>query len=301
MEDDPRGRSGPPRPAGPSAEAAAQLAAEHGLTEVGIRPPLLQYVRETWRCRGFIWTMGSARSTARHSTSYLGQLWGVLNPIMIAGAYFLVFGLLLKTNRGVENFPAFLTAGIFLFQFMSSSLSKGSMAIINNTGLVRALQFPRCVLPLSVALTEFLTVAPALGILLVIMLATGEPVTLTWVLYPVAIALNLAVNTGLVLMVARLVNAAPDLQNFVGVAVRLLRYVSGVFFSIEAYTQGHGPLGAAMGYQPFALDITIVREALMSEYHPHLVNWLAALGWSLVIPVVGYIVFWRGEESYGRG
>ncbi|HET7303493.1 MAG TPA: ABC transporter permease [Segeticoccus sp.] len=300
MYDDRQALRQPP-PDAPSPREAAALAERYGLEQTGVRPPLLAYVRETWRCRSFIWTMASARSSAKHGNTYLGHVWALLNPLMLAAAYFVVFGLLLGTRKGVDNFIGFLTAGIFLFQFISVSLNKGANAVVNNRGLVRALQFPRCVLPLSVALTEFLAALPAFGLLVVIMLVTGERPGWMWLLYPVGIGLNLLVNTGLVLIVARVVSVAPDLGNLTNIAVRLLRYTSGVFFSIEAYTQGHGALGLAMGYQPFALNLSVVRESLMNEFSPVLLNWLVAAAWGVLMLVGGFVIFWRGEESYGRG
>lgn len=281
-------------------EDAAVLARQHGLREVGVRPPLWEYLRETWRRRGFIWTLASARSSAQHQNNYLGWLWSIINPAFLVATYFLIFGLMLDTRRGVSNFIGYLTVGIFLFAFTSSSLTKGARAITGNAGLVRALQFPRCVLPLAVVATEFVSSLPAFGLLIVVMLATGERPSLGWVLYPAALAINLSINAGLALIVARIVNSARDLANMVSVVVRLLRYVSGVFFSISHFV-GSGAAGTILGYQPTAVSLTIARQALMHEDHVNIKTWAVAGGWAVLVPVVGMIVFWRAEETYGRG
>jgi teichoic acid transport system permease protein len=30
-------------------------------------------------------------------------------------------------------------------------------------------------------------------------------------------------------------------------------------------------------------------------------TWMLAIGWAVLVLVVGFIYFWRGEEEYGRG
>lgn len=294
-----RGLSGGLSGAALTREQALALAKRHRLTEIGVRPPLLSYLRDTWRRRGFIVTLASAEARSQHQNYYLGQLWSLFNPAFLVLSYFLVFGLLLHTRGGTTNYLGFLTVGLFFFQFSSASLTKGARSITGNTGLVRALQFPRCVLPLSVVLTEFIAAVPTFGVLIVVMLCTGERPSLAWLLYVPAIALNLLIDAGLALMVARLVNSARDLANIVSVVVRLVRYISGVFFVIPHYA--HGVLASAMALQPLAISLTIVRQSLMNESPPEIKTWVVALIWAIVLPVAGLIIFWRAEETYGRG
>lgn len=67
----------------------------------------------------------------------------VLNPILDGAAYFLVFGLLLGTGRGVPNFLGYLIIGVFLFRYTSSAITAGSRSISTNLSIVRAFRFPR--------------------------------------------------------------------------------------------------------------------------------------------------------------
>lgn len=127
-------------PDGPS--GLAQLAARYGLTKVGSRPRLGQYIRTLWSRRAFLWVMASSRSYSRNQNNYLGQLWTILNPLTLAATYFLVFGLILNTRGGVDNYVGFLTIGIFIFSAISSAITAGSTAVTSNINVVRALDFP---------------------------------------------------------------------------------------------------------------------------------------------------------------
>ncbi len=280
-------------------EEAARLAEAHGLRALGERPPLRPYLAEVWRRRSFLVTLASGQSSSRHQNNRLGQLWAVLNPLFLIASYFFVFGLLLKTSRGVDNFIGFLSIGVVLFAFISSAVGSGARAVTNNIGLVRALRFPRALLPLSVTLTEFLANIPAFVLLFVLMLVTGEAPRWEWLLWPVVVLLMIMMLTGMSFVLARVVNISRDIANLIPVAIRLLRYVSGVFFPISHYA--HGAVGFVLEYQPFALPLTLGRQSLMNEFTFAWSYWAASAGWAVILLTVGVVVFWRDEARYGRG
>jgi teichoic acid transport system permease protein len=278
---------------------AEAMAEEYGLHRIGVRRRLGAYLHDLWSRRHFIRVLASANAYARNQKNYLGQLWSVLNPILNAVVYFLIFGLILQTNRGVENFVAFLTIGVFIFGFTSSAIMAGSRAITGNLGLVRSVHFPRAVLPLAVVLTELIALLPALVVLCGIVLLTGEPITVDWLLFPVVVVLQWLFNTGCALVVARLVAQVRDLLNVIPFALRFLRYASGVFFNISAYV-GDSWIGLLMEYQPVAIYLTLARSALLSEGAHDPVTWAFGVGWAVLFLVGGFLMFWRAEERYGR-
>lgn len=283
----------------PTAKEFAALADRHGLERSGVRPSLGRYLTDIWRQRRFLWTLSSAESYARHQDNYLGQLWALLNPLFLAGAYYLVFGKLLGTDGGTSNYVGFLIVGLFLFIYSAGNMTGTSKSVSKNLNLVRSLKFPRALLPLSVSLTEFIAVLPTLVVLLAILLLSGETINVLWLLFPVVVLLHLLINVGVGLILARIVHSSRDLRNLIPVSVRLLRYISGVFFSIDHYA-GAGIIGTAMKYQPFALILDIARQSLLGEFTIEPSTWLIAAAWAVILPIIGIIVFWSAEATYGR-
>ena len=276
----------------------SELARQHGLEKVGERPGLISYIRSMWAHRGFLWTMSTAKSYSQYQNNYLGQLWTILSPLTLAAVYYVVFYLILETDRGVDNFVAFLTIGIFIFLSIASTLSAGATSILNNINVVRSLQFPRAVLPISVSVSEIINLLPAIAVMYIIVLATGEPVTWSWLLIPAVLALILIFTAGACMIAARIVVAARDLRNLIPMVVRVLRYGSGVFFSVQAYTGG--VIGLILEYQPVALYLNLARACLMEETQMTPLMWLIGAAWSVLFFVVGFIVFWSAEHQYGR-
>ncbi|MQA95644.1 MAG: ABC transporter permease [Streptosporangiales bacterium] len=272
------------------------LAARYGLAPVGARPPLGAYLRELWRRRHFATALARSRFVANSTGDRLGMAWNVLRPLTQAAVYGLVFGILFGADRPAD-WVAFVTCGVFVFGFTSQALTAGARAVTGNGGLVRALRFPRAVLPVSVALQELYAMLPAIGVLAVIVLATGEPVSWTWLLVLPALALQALFNLGGGLLLARLTADVSDVTQLLPFGLRTLFYLSGVFYELDRFPD---PYRQIMELNPAHAFIAMIRGAFLEGRAPGLSPWLVAGAWTAVLLVAGLIVFWRAEERYGR-
>ncbi|ROT33144.1 ABC transporter permease [Micromonospora sp. HM5-17] len=283
----------------------AQLAARYGLTSAGARPSLPSYVRQLWSYRHFISAYANAKLVASFSNARLGRLWQVLTPLTNAAVYYLIFGIILNTQDGVSNFIAYLCTGLFVFTFTQAVVSGGVQAISGNLGLIRALHFPRASLPIAVTLTQFQHLLASIVVLAGIVLLDGEPLTIEWLLVIPAIVLQAIFNAGLAMALARLGSKATDLKQVVPFVMRTWMYASGVLYSVDNFEK-HLPDWAAQLVQlnPLLVYIELMRHALMESAPvtaPATESWLLGLGWALLVGVVGFVYFWRGEKEYGRG
>jgi teichoic acid transport system permease protein len=281
---------------------AGELAQQYGLASISARPGLRQYLRQIWARRHFLVAFSNARMTSLYSRTRLGQLWQLITPLLNAGVYLLLFGVLLNTSRGVDNFVAFLVIGVFIFNFTQRSVRHGADSVSRNLGLIRALHFPRATLPLAYTLTELQQLVGAMVVMAGVVLFTGEPITLRWLLVPVAVALQSVFNAGVALIAARAVAEAPDLNKVLPFFLRTWLYMSGVFYSIPVQA-GRFPdwVRVVLEVNPAAVYIDLVRTALLTEHDPLPYSWPLAAGWAVVALVIGFIYFWRAESLYGRG
>ena len=290
----------PPQP--PPGEDLEALAADYGLTSSTTRDPILTYLREVWVRRDFIVALGSGRKSAQYRDTVLGRLWQVLSPILNAIVYYLIFGVLLETNRGVPNFPAFLIIGVFTFTYTQRVVTGGTKAIANNRSIIRAVHFPRAVLPMSVIVQEVQQQVVSLGVLGVIVLLTGEPLTWRWLGVVPILLLQTVFNVGLCLLVARWTAASRDVAQLIPFLLHTWRYLSGVMFSIPVYAADLAPWVEKVLYlNPMTGYIELMRTCLLSDYPVPYQLWGLAAAWAVVMLVVGLLVFHRAEESYSRG
>ncbi|GAA2622176.1 ABC transporter permease [Streptomyces vastus] len=301
----------PPAPAPPDAPPAddpAALAARYGLTVSGARPTLPAYVRRLWARRHFITAYATARLTAQYSQAKLGQVWQVATPLLNAAVYYLVFGKLMGTSRGVPDYVPFLVTGVFVWTFTQSSIMAGTRAISGSLGLVRALHFPRAALPVSYALQQLQQLLFSMAALIVILLCFGVPVAASWLLAVPALALQFVFNAGVAMIMARMGAKTPDIAQLMPFLLRTWMYVSGVMWSIDRVLSAHQDLPRvvllALECNPAAIYIDLMRFALIDSFQegrlPQHV-WPLAIGWAFLAGVGGFIYFWKAEETYGRG
>ncbi|HET6876284.1 MAG TPA: ABC transporter permease [Jatrophihabitans sp.] len=272
-----------------------------GLQRAGARLPIDEYTRRLWDRRWFVAAYSSASSGVGYERSFVGQAWQVLTPLLHIVVYYLIFGILLHTNRGVPNFIAFLSVGVFMFAFCTTSLTSGARAITGNIGLVRALQFPRAVLPLATTLVAFQRLIYSLFVLFPILLITGEPLSLRWLELIPVIILELMFCLGLAFAVARVAALIPDTTQVLPFVAQVWRYTSGVMYSLAVFSKGHsGLVLVLLEHNPAYMYLTLARHALLVGNPASLSLWLSATAWSVGTLAVSYLYFWRGEEKYGN-
>ena len=291
---------------GGRAITGAALAAESGLELVNQRPPFFRYLRATWQRRAFIRAFASAKVEAENSRSRLGQLWQVLDPVFTMAIYWFLFGFLLGGRGSVENYTGFLAVGVFSFALIRQSVTAGSRSISGNVGLVRAIHFPRAVLPLAIVYKQLRVFAVSIPIMLGILLIPGERITWNWLLAPMALALITLFAVGMAMIMARVVAAVQDVADVMPYFLRLWGYASGVMIPIADRLDRLGaPPWAVVIIEinPGTVYLNIMRDALMNTYDAPggAANWAAAAAWSFGIGIFGVWYFWRAENRYGRG
>jgi len=275
----------------------AEQARRAGLVEMSRRPPLRTYLRLLWQRREFALLVPLGEMRQRNMDTLLGGSWHVLNPLFQAGIYYLLFGVLLQQRAGVDNYPAWLIIGLFLFGFTQKSVQSSARIIVTKAGMLRSLNFPAGILPISVNLSELLAFIPAAAVMLFVVLATGEPPALVWVLIAPLLAFQFLMNLGFSFIVARLTVHFRDLDNLLNHLLRMWMYFSGVLFPIDLAPEGwirellrinppHAFLATARG---LLLDGTLdVRSA----------TWAA--GWTVGALVIGLLFFHRYEGRYSN-
>ncbi|WP_037577610.1 ABC transporter permease [Phaeacidiphilus oryzae] len=279
-----------------------ELARKYGLAVSGARPSLREYTRQLWNRRHFIVSYATARLTAMYTTAKLGQIWQVATPILNAAVYYLIFGVLLATSRGIPNYIAYLCTGIFTFQFTQSAVLAGTRSIADNLGLIRALHFPRACLPIAMTVIQLQQLFFSVLVLGVINLLTGEPFDARWALMIPTLFLQFVFNAGLAMFMARIGARTTDTAQLMPFILRTWMYMSGIFYSLKGHVSGH--LLDVLNFNPAMTYISLMRYSMMQSFTsadlPRHV-WAMAVGWAVVVGIGGYVFFWKSEEEYGRG
>jgi len=271
-----------------------------GLGPVSIRPPLDEYLHMTWQRRHFIWADARARTLSESRRFLLGTVWLVLRPVLDASVYLVIFGLLLHSNRGIENFLGYLVVGVFLFRFTTGAINAGSKSITSGKAMLRSFMFPRIALPVAEVTRQVLRFMPTLVAMLVLILLMppGAKLSWRWLLLPAIVVLQVMLIAGLTLLTSRFLANVHDLTQLVSLFNRFWMYGSGVMYSFERFTSNETVL-AIVELNPMYQVLDMSRDCLLYAQTPSLWSWAILVAWAVVSLLAGMVYFWRGEESYG--
>lgn len=289
------------RAGGAQSGGAQALAEEWGLTRVGRRPSLGTYIREAWRRRHFATALAKSRVIASSAENRLGLLWELLNPVLLAGVYYLAFGVLLGTKKDSKNFIGFLLCGVLTWYFINRSIRQGASSVTGNRALVRSLHFPKVILPLSIVLRQTIAFYSNVLVIIVVVLITHEHVRWQWLLAPVCLCFMACFASGASMIAAWGTARWRDVDALLPFMIRMWMYFAGIFFDVHVrYHAAPHFIQVLAFYNPAAVYLQTMRFAFL---HGMPMNWLVLMWdavWGIGVLAIGTVVFWRAEESYGN-
>ncbi|HWA08439.1 MAG TPA: ABC transporter permease [Opitutaceae bacterium] len=259
-------------------------------------------LRQFFVQRELLWQFTLRNFGLKHKGSYLGLGWAVLNPLLMLGLYFVVFGKIFVNHFGVPNETSVdvalaLLVGLTVFHFLSEVICQSPAVIVGNPNLVKKVVFPLEVLPLANLGACFFNFAISLALVVLgqVVFGRGLPASIVWL--PAIVVPIVLLSAGFAWFLAALGVFFRDLTQLTQFASILLMYVSAVFFS-SARIREHPDLWAVLRFNPVLHSIDLLRDALLWN-HP--IN-LGHLGWlylgSAVICLLGYASFAALRSSF---
>lgn len=245
------------------------------------------------RYRHALWLLTARDLKVRYSTSVLGYVWSVLDPLVMSAIYWFVFTQVFQRTAGTEPYIVFLLAGLLPWMWFNGSVSDATRAFLRSAKLVRSTAIPRTIWVNSIVLGKGIEFLFALPVLALFAIFAGA--TLSWevIFFPLAIILQTILTVGIGLIVAPLVVFFRDLERAVKLILRFLFYASPIVYNFS-------DLPAAV--QPWAAfnPLTGIFSLYRSAFFPEELNW-GVVGISTAISLaflgLGLWVFSRCQRS----
>lgn len=280
-------------------------------------------LKELWRFRELLISLTERELRIRYKNSALGFLWSLVNPLVTALVMSIVFKYFL--SQGVGSYTLYVLAAYIPYAFFQFALMDSAQSILVSLPMVRKVYFPREVLPLAQIFANFIHLVLALGVFVVISILVwlrtpGEfPIRPTVVILPLVLLVNLALATGLSLIISALNTFYEDVKYIMGAVLYIMFFLTPVMYfseNVRHATSQMGPRGDLLyilyHLNPMATLCTTYKKVLLAPtpvrmggetLQPLDLDWglfgIAAL-MSLGILVLGYHVFnrmkWRFVE-----
>lgn len=240
-----------------------------------------------------------AELKAEVASSYLNWVWWVLEPFCFMLIYSLVFGVVFNSRE--KYFPAFIFLGLTAWEFFNKDLQNSVKMVRNNKAIVAKVYVPKFVLILSKMMVNGFKMF--INMLIVVGMMIFFRVHVSWkVLYFIPIVITLFVLTfGCMTILLNLGVYIEDMSNVVSIVLRLLFYMTGIFYNIETRLKGRVPdmyVRLVENGNPMALILSSLRKCMLYDTTP---NWrilLFWLGFGLILSVIGVRIIYKNENSY---
>jgi teichoic acid transport system permease protein len=257
-------------------------------------PPIGPYVRSLWKRRQFALQLSRTTLRAQHFETALGQLWLVINPLMLTLVYFLLVSILRHDSRGATYF-AHLMAGLFAYHFVSQAVQQGAKSVTSSGRLILNTAFPRLLLPISSVITGFFRFLPTLGIYAIVHIACGLPIGLhlLWAL-PLMVLL-VVVCTGITVLVAAAQVYFRDIASFLPYVMRIWMYASPVLWYASEVPDGASWL---LWVNPLSPILRAWSDVLIVGTYPSAAEFAAGCAWAFGLLIVGCLFFMSREREF---
>ena len=229
----------------------------------------------------------------------LGFLWSLLNPLVLVVVLSVVWRVFFGAAR---DFPSFVLIALIPFNFFTHCVQGCTQAVVGNSTLVKKVAFPRQILPLSVVVThlfDFAVQVPLLAMVMVVFPPPGAVLTVHLLWLPVIFAVQLALVTGLGLLVASANVMFRDMRYIVESTMFLLFWASPILYDAHDRLRSEPPLLYGAYYlNPLAGILESYRSVVFHGTAPHLLPLgLSAVVTSLLL-WVGLAVFRKFEGEF---
>lgn len=245
-----------------------------------------------------IYHFAERESKSRYKRSLLGWFWSLLNPLVIVGVYWFVFGRIYDavppdtSNDNAENFGLYLFTGLIIWT-MFTGLVSGSMQWLSSVSdLRKKIYFPTETALLGGAVSNLLQTLLEVAVLVTIMTALSN-IGWTLVFLPVAMTLALGFGLGLGFIVSVLNARYRDVSYLVGIVLNVAFFSVPIVYTPELLNDEKIPEIARLivNWNPVALFVEISRDASYFLQVPLWNRFLAAMAWSIATFVIGWIFF----------
>ena len=229
--------------------------------------------------------------------SYLNWLWWIIEPFCFMLIYVFVFGVVFKNNT--PYFASFVFIGLTSWDFFNRMVSGSVRLISNNRDLVTKVYIPKYILLLSKSYTYLFKMVISLVITFGLMFFQG--VTFSWhILFIIPIfAVLYIISFGIGMILMNYGVTVNDLGNFTNIILRMVFYLSGIFYNINQRLHGKVKF-ILLRFNPIAFIMNELRKVLIQNKMPSYEGLLIWLGVGIILCIIGVHAIHKNENSYAK-
>lgn len=257
--------------------------------------------KELWQYRDLILLFVRRDLVAVYKQTILGPLWFLIQPMLTAFTYVIIFGNIAGISTGGIPKILFYMGGITLWNYFQECLMKTSDTFLVNQGLFGKVYFPRLVAPISIVISNLVKFCVQLCLFLAVwiyfLLQPDTPVkpNTTLLLFPVYVLILSGLGFGFGVLVSSLTTKYRDLRFLVQFGVQLLMYATPIVYPLAIAPEKYKYL---LLINPMTSIIEGFKYSFLGEGYFSAGGLLYSFGCMIVTLLLSIIVFNKVEKGF---
>src|SRR5262249_21250848 len=134
-------------------------------------------LHEIWEFRDLFLILAGRDVKLRYKQTALGVIWVILQPLVPAIMFAIIFGRLVKLSSDGAPYVVFVLTGLLPWNLFAGALQRAGNSLVAEARLVTKVYFPRIIIPAASAVGVLVDFAVGLAVLGVLMAAYGVAFT----------------------------------------------------------------------------------------------------------------------------
>jgi homopolymeric O-antigen transport system permease protein len=230
----------------------------------------------------------------KYRGSVFGFLWSLANPLLMIVVYTLAFTFILGMRS--EMFVFYLMLGQLAWVFFASSIMMSTASIVDNSGLLRTVVFPRAILPIATVLFNFAQYLLTIAVFFPLMFLWYRiPLVEPMMLFPVVLVLHVAFTIGIALILATITVFFRDVRHLVEVALAALFWMTPIIYELDRVPER---LRLTILLSPMSPFVVVYQKLFFFREWPEATVWVVAVTYAVVAFVAGVALVLAFEDRF---
>jgi ABC-2 type transport system permease protein len=229
----------------------------------------------------------------RYKRSVLGQVWTMLNPLLMMAVTTVVFSSFFRF--AITNFPIYMLSAYVLWGFFSQGTLTAATSVLSSGGLTRKVYLPPALFPLAAVCSAAITMLLSLVPLCLLLVITGGEIGWPVVFLPVALGLATVFTCGVALLLAAASVFFHDTIHMYQVVLLAWMYLTPIFYPIDIVPS---EWSFVVHLNPLFHLVQIFRDPIYAGSWPDPANVAAATAYALGAAALGWWYFERSRDKF---
>lgn len=258
---------------------------------------LKKIVRDIKKYKSYMLFAAKCDLKSEVSGSYLNWMWWILDPLLYMVVYTFISVIVFRTTE--KYFQIFIIMGVIIWNFFNKIIVTSVHTVKNNAPIISKVYVPKYIFLIEKILVNLFKLSVSFILIFIMMALWKVPFNFRIFLAVPYIILLVTASFAIGTILLHFGVYISDLSNIVTVFLRLVFYMSGIFYSIE--NRVPAPFNnIILVSNPSAFVINNVRNLMLYNGEFKIVQFSVWMIVSIIMSYIGIRIIYKYERNYTK-